>query len=237
MTPNARRRFDPTGCSTALLPPQLLFLLFTTAAVASSSSAAAVDASPSAAAASAHYTNQFAVRVAGFTGGGSDDDVHARADALARKHGFVNRGQVSRRRRTVLPAPVLVSGTDSEPPQDDDGFSGPTIFFFFSRHFSTGFIEKYRFRSTKKGRVVGFTKFISFSLSVRKHFSVKRLCPKVTFHPFVDKRSCPVVHFKISIFSMFSKVFFRVVEITTENSSENGKICANEIFILYVLVI
>lgn len=37
----------------------------------------------------AHYTNQFAVRVAGA------DGAHDRADRVARKHGFINRGQVS----------------------------------------------------------------------------------------------------------------------------------------------
>ncbi|KAF0772946.1 proprotein convertase subtilisin/kexin type 6-like [Aphis craccivora] len=38
----------------------------------------------------AHYTNQFAVRVAGVGG-----DHGLQADRVARKHGFLNRGQVS----------------------------------------------------------------------------------------------------------------------------------------------
>jgi len=38
----------------------------------------------------AHYTNQFAVRVAGIGG-----DHGQQADRVAKKHGFLNRGQVS----------------------------------------------------------------------------------------------------------------------------------------------
>lgn len=92
MAPNVRRRFDPTTAARLLLPlppPPLLLLLLTTVVAAT---AAAAAESSSMAAVPARYTNQFAVRVAGSGGG----DVHERADALARKHGFVNRGQVSR---------------------------------------------------------------------------------------------------------------------------------------------
>lgn len=54
------------------------------AAVVLADAAAAVTSADA-----AHYTNQFAVRVAG-----AGDD-RGQADRLAKKHGFVNRGQVS----------------------------------------------------------------------------------------------------------------------------------------------
>jgi len=76
MAPNAHRhrRLDPVGPTAVML---LLLPVWMAAVTAD------IDAA-------AHYTNQFAVRVASAGG-----DHGQQADRVARKHGFLNRGQVS----------------------------------------------------------------------------------------------------------------------------------------------
>lgn len=74
MVPNARRGYDRMGHTAAKMfpPPMLVLLLLMVTTFVRAE----------------HYTNQFAVRVSG-------GDRDGQADRVARKHGFINRGQVS----------------------------------------------------------------------------------------------------------------------------------------------
>lgn len=86
MAPNVRHRRHRPGGPTR--PPATIAMTLAAAAVVLVLAAVACTAAVTNSGA-AHYTNQFAVRVAG-----AGDD-RGQADRLAKKHGFVNRGQVS----------------------------------------------------------------------------------------------------------------------------------------------
>jgi len=75
MAPGVRRRFDLISAHTVAMLLLLLLLTMTMTVVTAALTGAT------------RYTNQFAVRVAG--------GDHGQADRVARRHGFVNRGQVS----------------------------------------------------------------------------------------------------------------------------------------------
>lgn len=217
MAPNARRRFDPTGSTAPQPTPLLLLLLASTAAAAVASASTSASTS---AAAPARYTNQFAVRVAGFGG-----DVHTQADALARKHGFVNRGQVSRFSSTCgLHACATCAFTR---PLGSRARLGPTStgdrwnrtqaksrrqnVLIFNRPSMSMLWPKYcsLWFCTLSRIAICCSRTVSFFLSIYfgRNFLLDKLYPKVTVSSFIDQKLCLVGISKT--FFLYSESFFK----------------------------